>query len=190
VSANIQPKPAAVLEGPDEILLTEEKFIWEEYGGVRVAFQPQCFIQVTPETASALYRHAAAWAAKTNAKRVLDLFCGAGGFMLACAKSIREGLGFELSQTAIESARLSALENGVQNLSFVSGDVELKQRAWTEFAPDLLITNPARPLSLRHRSDFGLSAGAYSLLQLQSGNPAARYWRAAGRLSGHRAGPV
>ena len=43
VSCNLQPIPAAILEGPEEILITSEDCIEERYGSTPLFFNPQSF---------------------------------------------------------------------------------------------------------------------------------------------------
>ncbi|MBI3543097.1 MAG: 23S rRNA (uracil(1939)-C(5))-methyltransferase RlmD [Deltaproteobacteria bacterium] len=144
VSANIQPLPAALLEGGDEIVLTEERFLWERYGDVLLAFQPQSFSQVTHATAEALYRHVAGVLSGSGARSLLDLFCGVGGFSLTAAGGMEWGLGVELSENAIECARLGAAENGATQLAFESGDVEAFLARYSGKKPDAVVVNPPR----------------------------------------------
>lgn len=79
-SVNIQPQAAALLEGPEEILLTAQGCISESYQTCKVVFAPQTFMQVTPQVASALYAAVPAMLAEQRYRTALDLFCGVGGF--------------------------------------------------------------------------------------------------------------
>ncbi len=142
-SVNLQPLPAAILEGPEEILISENKFIREDYGCCRVALQPGSFMQVTPETAAALYAYVSGKIAAAGAASVLDLFCGAGAFLLASAPHIVEGTGFEISESAVDSARHAAAEQQIKNLSFERIDLE-NSAAPAGMKPDAVIVNPPR----------------------------------------------
>ncbi len=144
VSINIQPLHAAILEGSEEIQITEERYIWESYGGVNVAFPPQAFMQVTPEIAEELYKTAREWLEAGEVKTFLDLFCGAGGFSLFAASIAKKGYGIEISPSAVEAARTSSLRNGFTNLEYRTSTSEaLEPEA---FSPpiDTLIVNPPR----------------------------------------------
>lgn len=143
VSVNIQPLPAAIPEGPEEILLSAQGAITENYGCCTILIQPQSFVQVTPESAAALYTHAAAVAARVGAKKVLDLFCGAGAFLLACAPGIEAGRGYEISEAAAEGAQAAAGQAGHAQLQFSARDIET-QGVPEDFDPDFVIVNPPR----------------------------------------------
>lgn len=143
VSCNLQPIPAAIFEGPEEIGITSETFIEELYGATPLFFTPQSFMQVTPEIATQLYRYVAEWASSFNFSEALDLFCGVGGFSLHLAPSVGAITGVELSPTAIASASRSSERLGFRNTSFVSSDVETYLNTMS-LKPDLIVANPPR----------------------------------------------
>lgn len=145
VSCNIQPKPAAILEGAEELVLTASGSISEEYNGVVLNFAPQSFQQVTPEIAAALYRRAAQAAAHERPSSALDLFCGVGGFALAVAPHVAHITGIELSHSAIACAARAAAAAGLSSRTeFLCGDVANYLRNLAAFAFDLIIVNPPR----------------------------------------------
>ena len=144
ISCNIQPIPAAILEGPEEILLTEEHQITERYGDIQLNFSPQSFMQVTPEVATALYAKAIEFAREGPCSTVLDLFCGVGGFSLSIAPYAMTTTGVELSSMAVESAALSAARLGAVNSTFIAEDVDSYMRQQITAVPELLVVNPPR----------------------------------------------
>lgn len=144
VSCNIQPLPAALMEGPEEIVLTQASHIREIYGDVPLYLSPQSFMQVTPVIATRLYQRAAKAAADQGFKRALDLYCGAGGFSLHLAKHVEHVIGVELSQSAIASAQRSAAEIVASNTTFVADAVERFLTHEGIEKPDLVLVNPPR----------------------------------------------
>jgi len=144
VSCNIQPLAAAVLDGPQEIVLSERSHIREQYGEVPLYLSPQSFMQVTPEIATRLYQYAADATKGANFRSALDLYCGAGGFSLHLAKHVRHVTGVELSVSAIDSAQKSAGEMGVANATFVADSVEAFIARSKAINPDLILVNPPR----------------------------------------------
>lgn len=144
ISCNIQPLPAAIIEGPEEIVLTESALIREQFGTVPLYFAPQSFMQVTPEIAHQLYTRAGAIVQAASPKVTLDLYCGVGGFSLNAAPYSGEVYGIELSEQAIVCANRSAAELGYRNTKFTAADVDQFIQANTIPAPDLLIINPPR----------------------------------------------
>lgn len=144
VSCNIQPVPAAILEGPEEIILTAGHEIIEQFGEISLFLSPQSFMQVTPEIAAKLYSQARVMVARWKPHSVLDLYCGVGGFSLHVASEAGAVVGVELSESAVASAQRSAGLLGITNTTFHSSDVDLFLHAHQELQPDLVIANPPR----------------------------------------------
>jgi 23S rRNA (uracil747-C5)-methyltransferase len=144
VSCNIQPIPAAILEGPEEVVLTEVRSIDVQYNDISLTFMPQSFIQVTHEVAGALYHRAASYVRENSFSHALDLFCGVGGFSLSIASSVPRITGVEVSPMAVESARHSAARLSASHASFFADDVEAFLSRSLTHEPDLVIVNPPR----------------------------------------------
>ncbi len=144
ISCNIQPLPAAILEGPEEVQLTTERFILEHYGQTKLLYAPSSFIQVTHEVAEELYLAAADFARKGNFTNVLDLFCGVGGFSLSVAPFAQRVTGVELSAHAIESAQAAATLNHASNCHFLAADTDEFLTRDRDISADLVIINPPR----------------------------------------------
>jgi 23S rRNA (uracil747-C5)-methyltransferase len=144
VSCNIQPRHAAILEGPEEVLLSEQSLIREYFGVVPLYFAPQSFMQVTPEIARILYARAAEVVKRVSPKLLVDLYCGVGGFALSAAPFCEEVYGVELSQQAIFCAERSAQELGYTHASFSATEVDHFVQTMTKLIPDMLIVNPPR----------------------------------------------
>jgi 23S rRNA (uracil747-C5)-methyltransferase len=144
ISCNIQPIPAAILEGPEEEILTHQRSIEVRYNDITLSFMPQSFMQVTHEIAEALYHRAATYVRENSFSRALDLFCGVGGFSLSIASSVPHIIGVEVSPMAVESAHHSASRMAASHASFFAADVEeFLAHALTD-EPDLVIVNPPR----------------------------------------------
>lgn len=143
-SVNLQPVHMAVLEGPEEILLTSEELLREELNGIPLYLTPQSFFQTNTAVAAALYATAEQWAEAIPGQRLWDLFCGVGGFGLHLARAGRWQLtGIEIAPKAIASATRSASELGLSRVSFQALDAAAFAKASVQ-APDLLVVNPPR----------------------------------------------
>lgn len=143
-SVNLQPVHMAVLEGPEEILLTSEELLREELNGIPLYLTPQSFFQTNTAVAAALYATAEEWAEAIPGQRLWDLFCGVGGFGLHLARAGRWQLtGIEIAPKAIASATRSASELGLSRVSFQALDAAAFAKASVQ-APDLLVVNPPR----------------------------------------------
>lgn len=143
ISANIQPVHMAVLEGDEEIALTENQTLAEQLNDVPLWIRPQSFFQTNPAVAASLYATAREWVSELPVKSMWDLFCGVGGFGLHCATAEMALTGIEISAEAIACAKKSAAQMGLTDVSFAALDS-------TAFAtgegdvPDLVLVNPPR----------------------------------------------
>ncbi|HDI3021630.1 TPA: 23S rRNA (uracil(747)-C(5))-methyltransferase RlmC [Cronobacter turicensis] len=143
VTANIQPVHMAIMEGDEEIWLTTQQALAENFNDVPLWIRPQSFFQTNPTVASALYATARDWVRALPVDHMWDLFCGVGGFGLHCATPEMTLTGIEIAPEAIASARASAQALGLRNVHFQaldSTDFATGQQA----VPDLVLVNPPR----------------------------------------------
>lgn len=160
ISVNLLPEHKAVLEGEREVPLLGSSLTMRLGSPERplaLHLRPQGFFQTNTAVARELYAQAAEWVQEADPRSVWDLYCGVGGFALhvagvgagsgaggADARAARAVLGVELSGAAVESARRSAREAGL-DASFVAADATGFALASTrEEQPELLIVNPPR----------------------------------------------
>ncbi|TCP96886.1 23S rRNA m(5)U-747 methyltransferase [Cricetibacter osteomyelitidis] len=152
VSLNIQPQHAAILEGEQEIFLTEQQTLAENFNDIPLFIRPQGFFQTNPSVASNLYATAQDWIKNLPIMRLWDLFCGVGGFGLHCANALQlqhpdqiiKLTGIEISPSAIECATQSARLLGLRDVKFQSLDSANFALNQTQQTPDLVIVNPPR----------------------------------------------
>ncbi len=143
IAANIQPVHMAIMEGEEEIFLTDAEALAERFNDVPLWIRPKSFFQTNPTVASQLYATARDWVRQLPVNHMWDLFCGVGGFGLHCATPQMQLTGIEISAEAIACATRSATELGLTNLHFQALDS-------TQFAtgqgcvPELVLVNPPR----------------------------------------------
>ena len=150
-AVNIQSVHQAVIEGPEEIVLTEEDRLLMRLS-LPLYLPTRSFFQTNTAVAEALYATARAWAEEAGPARVWDLFCGVGGFALALETPGRQVLGVEVSASAIDGARAAAALMGLDPalVRFEAGDARVLDPAAPEEhaagaqRPDLLVVNPPR----------------------------------------------
>ncbi|EIW8577637.1 TPA: 23S rRNA (uracil(747)-C(5))-methyltransferase RlmC [Klebsiella aerogenes] len=143
ITANIQPVHMAIMEGEQEIFLSDQQALAENFNGVPLWIRPQSFFQTNPTVASQLYATARDWVRVLPVNHMWDLFCGVGGFGLHCATPQMRLTGIEIAPEAIACAKQSAAQLGLTNLHFQALDS-------TQFAtheddiPQLVLVNPPR----------------------------------------------
>ncbi len=143
VSANIQPIPHALLEGPEEIILTDDHFISHHTGVVQLAFAPKGFMQTNLAVADQLYLQAARWATEHGPKTCVDLFCGSGGFALHLAQLGLAVTGVEIEAQAVAMAKAMATQAALDG-QFVCASADQIQSTLAATQPDLILVNPPR----------------------------------------------
>ncbi|MEO5970803.1 MAG: methyltransferase domain-containing protein [Bdellovibrionia bacterium] len=166
ITANIQPIPHAIQEGPEEIFLTEVQSIDLQLGAIRLKLAPQAFVQTNIHVATELYQTAARWigeaqrvcadssnhgraAGKAHFTKILELFCGQGAFSLIAAHTL-EGvapasfLGIEINPEAVRTANDTAMTLGLSQVRFKASDATQVFSDIESFQPDLILVNPPR----------------------------------------------
>lgn len=141
VSANLLPQHAALLEGPEEIPLLGEG-VRAQLNGISLHLHPGAFFQTHSTLAGALYRQARTWLDDPAIHRVLDLYCGVGGFALHLAGAGREVLGVESGAQAVAGARRAAAELGLAARFECADATRWEQGLPADF--DAVVVNPPR----------------------------------------------
>lgn len=144
ISVNIQPIAHAILEGEEEIILTSVDRVRHEANGFKLKIGPQAFIQTNQEVAKKLYMAASEWVRDLNITNFSEVFCGQGLFSFHAQAFIKQGLGIEISDSAVKKANQSALENNIHHLKFICADSKDAARDLRLFRPDLVLVNPPR----------------------------------------------
>lgn len=144
ISVNIQPVPHALLEGEEEVFITEATSISHKLGLVEMRLGPRAFVQTNQAVAEKLYGMAASWVHELKAKTFLELFCGQGAFSFFSAPFIEKGLGIEINPDAVKEANLTAQKNNLFHLKFISADAGKVADEMRSFNPELLLVNPPR----------------------------------------------
>ncbi|WP_270259667.1 23S rRNA (uracil(747)-C(5))-methyltransferase RlmC [Kocuria marina] len=148
VSVNIQPEHKAVIEGPEEILLSRQGELIMPVNGIDLRVRPRSFFQTNTRVTEQLYRQVADWVDAVDPASVWDLYCGVGGFALHVAAPTREVVGTEISAEAVASARDTARamglpDDGPGSVRFLADDAAATP-ADLPGTPELAIVNPPR----------------------------------------------
>lgn len=115
----------------ERIANVEQDEYWNAAEGMHwVEYQDHHDALVAP-----LDRHLIGTAAIADRDHVLDIGCGCGATTRAAARTAAEGevLGVDLSAAMLERARTVAEEDGLTNVQFVRGDVQVHRFGEAEF---------------------------------------------------------
>ncbi len=133
-------------EGTD--ILYGEGFFYEELLGLRFQISPFSFFQTNSLGAEVLYETARSYILNGDEqalcdKVVYDLYSGTGTIAQMMAPVCKQVVGVEIVAEAVEAARENAKLNGLDNCTFLAGDV-LKVLDEIEEKPDYIILDPPR----------------------------------------------
>ncbi|KAG4384850.1 hypothetical protein GLYMA_13G352500v4 [Glycine max] len=130
--------------GEEEYTLYGKSSITETLRGLTFQISANSFFQTNTYQAEVLYKliEDCAGVKGDDSEIVLDLFCGTGTIGLTLARSVRHVYGYEVVPQAITDARLNAKINGIQNATFVQGDLnKIDENFGKNFPkPDIVIS--------------------------------------------------
>jgi len=121
--------------------------ITERIGNQQFEIASNAFFQTNTSQAEKLFEISAEYAELKPDDLVYDLYSGAGTISLFIADKVRHVVGIELIEEAVENARRNARANGVDNVTFVTGDMMriFNEELIEEYGrPDVLIVDPPR----------------------------------------------
>ena len=122
-------------------------YIEDILGEYKFKISPLSFYQVNPVQAEKLYNLGVEAAKIDKDDIVFDLYCGIGTISLFMAKYAKKVYGIEIVEDAVKDAKENALNNGVDNVEFLAGDVEdvlddlINEKG---VVPDVVMVDPPR----------------------------------------------
>lgn len=114
---------------------------------LQFSISPKSFFQTNPIQAERLYHAAIQLADLKGHERVFDLYTGTGTIAQYMAHRCQAVVGVEGVPAAIDDARKNAALNGIQNATFLTGDMKtvFNDAFLAEHGqPDLIVTDPPR----------------------------------------------
>lgn len=143
----INPKRNDTFFDLDVHLFAGRDHIVEEMEGLRFTISAKSFYQTNSLQAYELYKITRDFAGLTGAENVYDLYTGTGTIALFIAKNAKKVVGIDYVPSAIEDAKMNAIQNKIGNATFYSGD--MKDMLTADFIaehgrPDVIITDPPR----------------------------------------------
>ena len=123
------------------------KYIMESIGDLKFKINPKSFFQTNINQTIKLYDIVKNLANLKGDEIVFDLYSGLGTISQFIAKKAKKVIGIESINEAVISAKESAIENKVNNVDFVVGDMKkiFNPLFISKYGnPDLIITDPPR----------------------------------------------
>ena len=144
---NINTKNTNVIMGKENINIYGNGYIEDILGEYKFKISPLSFYQVNPVQAEKLYNIGVEAAKITKENIVFDLYCGIGTISLFMANYAKKVYGIEIVEDAVNDAKENALNNNINNVEFIAGDVEnvldelINKR---NIIPDIVMVDPPR----------------------------------------------
>lgn len=147
VTANIQNTHQAILEGDEEIVLTENDFIIHHFNHYSLLQGPRSFFQTNSAIALKLYRQFQNELTTLHIHSLLDLYCGVGAFSFFAEKYCAKVTGVEISDAAIFYANKAREINKSVNTHFIAMDVEVFLQNQPDYFDAIMVNPPRRGLN-------------------------------------------
>ncbi len=146
---NITQRKSQVAIGESEKIYFGPGYITERIGRRTYRISANSFFQTNTRQAERLYDVAKRMACLQTSDVVFDLYSGTGTIALHIADDVREVIGIENVEAAVEDAKRNAEMNGVNNCTFLLGDLKdrlTKDVVWQENHPrsNVMIIDPPR----------------------------------------------
>jgi len=109
--------------GTEEHLLLGRDHIRESLGGLTFQVSASSFFQTNTVQAERLFGVVEAACELDGSETVMDLYSGTGAISLLLARRSRWVYGIEVSSAAVADAVRNAQANGIENCTFVAGEV-------------------------------------------------------------------
>lgn len=140
---NINPRQTNAVLGYRQRVLLGAGYIEDTLCGCRLRISSRAFYQVNRTQTERLYAAALDFADLDGSEAVLDAYCSIGVIGLIAARRARRVLGVELNASAVRDAQQNAALNGIDNISFITGDAgQALARGGSPF--DVVFIDPPR----------------------------------------------
>jgi predicted RNA methylase len=153
-----------VVKSENTQVLYGQDFFYEELLGLKFKISPFSFFQTNSAGAEVLYSLAREYIGDVQGKVVFDLYSGTGTIAQVLAPVAEKVVGVEIVEEAVEAAGENAALNGLDNCTFIAGDV-LSVLDELEETPDTIVLDPPRegvhPQAIRKILDYSVPCIVY-----------------------------
>lgn len=155
---------ADIVKNEGTEILYGQDFFFEEILEMKFKITPFSFFQTNSLGAEVLYETARSYVGETRDKVIFDLYSGTGTIAQILAPVAKKVVGVEIVEEAVEAAEINAKGNGLDNCTFIAGDVLKVIDEITE-KPDFIVLDPPRegihPKALEKIINFGVEKMVY-----------------------------
>ncbi len=143
----INKKKNDAITDQEVFLHSGKDYITEEMKGLKFRIGPKSFYQTNTRQALRLYEVVREMAGLTGSENVYDLYSGTGTIACFLASEADKVTGVEYVKEAVADAQLNASLNGINNVSFIEGDIKdlMTEHLFKKNGiPDVIVTDPPR----------------------------------------------
>lgn len=112
--------------GRENVHISGAKTIKEDLFGIEFNISPTSFFQINIEQTKKLYQLALDFSSGIENKSVVDAYSGTGTIGMILSKRAKQVYAIEIVKSATEDGIKTARENGIRNIQFINGGVEVK----------------------------------------------------------------
>lgn len=134
---------ADVVKADKIINLYGKDWFYENLLGLKFKVSLFSFFQTNSAGAEVLYSTVLDYAGDASDKVIFDMYCGTGTIAQLMSRKASKVIGIELVEEAVEAAKINAELNGIDNCTFIAGDV-LKMVDDLDIKPHIMILDPPR----------------------------------------------
>ena len=153
-----------VVKSDETRVLYGKDYFYEKILGLEFKITPFSFFQPNSRGAEVLYTVVRDYIGSTEDMTVFDLYSGTGTIAQILAPVAKQVIGVEIIEEAVEAAKENAKRNGLDNCTFIAGDV-LKVLDEIQEKPDVIVLDPPRdgihPKALPKIIDYGVENIVY-----------------------------
>jgi len=149
VVQSITDRKAQVAFSDSQRLILGPEKITEKIGELTFEISPIAFFQTNTDQAESLFKTIVDFAHFDGDEIVYDLYCGTGAIGIFVASRVKQVIGIEVIESAVEDARSNAKLNNIFNIEFVLDDMKDAMSDSESLvniygAPDVVILDPPR----------------------------------------------
>lgn len=143
---NINYKNTNVIFGKENHVLFGTPYITDTLLGRQYKIRANSFYQVNHRQTEKLYQLAIDAANLTGDEIIVDTYCGIGTIGLSVADKVKQLIGIEINESAVQDARENAALNHIDNATFYRGasEVVMKELVAEGVRPDVVFVDPPR----------------------------------------------
>ncbi|RCK72860.1 MAG: RNA methyltransferase, TrmA family [Ignavibacteriae bacterium] len=145
---NVTTRMSKVAIGEEEKVYYGNGYILEKLGKCLFKISANSFFQTNTEQAAKLYDLVKDYSNFKNTDVVYDLYCGTGSIAIYISDYVKEVIGIELVESAVNDARKNVELNNIKNCIFIQGDLKeiltSKDFKKSGIKPDIVILDPPR----------------------------------------------